>query len=81
MNRLRQFCAATVLTLMLVFAVFAGEIATGVIPPPPPPQHTAIMGGIATGVTISDESSIETAFVDPVTMFTLNILQSVLALF
>jgi hypothetical protein len=83
MNRLRQFCIVVVLTFALNFSAFAGEMATGVVqpPPPPPPQAASVMGEMATGVTATDEESAETSVVDPVTAFTLDILQSLLSLF
>jgi hypothetical protein len=80
MNRLRQFCAATVLTLMLVFTVFAGDMATGYIQPPP--QESAVSGDMATGDTDPTLTSITTdPYIDPVTRHALSLLQSLLSLF
>jgi hypothetical protein len=82
MNRLRQFCAATVLTLSIALTVFAGDMATGVAQlPPPPPQAVSAIGDVNCGCTVTNEESTETSLVDPVTEFTLNILQSFLSLF
>jgi hypothetical protein len=81
MNRLRHFCAATVLTLTFAFAVFAGDMATGVVQSPPPPTHASVIGDISCGFTAMHKTTTETSFVDPVTQFTLNIMRSVLALF
>ena len=81
MKPLRQLCAITVLTLMLASSALAGEMATGAVPPPPDPP-ASMMGDIQNGFTGTDgTSSTETTFVDPVTAFTLNILQSMLSLF
>jgi len=80
MNRVRQFCAATVLTLVLTFAVFAGDMATGYVQTPP--QQSAVAGDMATGDTATDEiSSAKPISIDPVTGLALNILQSLLTLF
>lgn len=38
MNRIRQFCAATVLTLFLTLTCFGGEMRTGISDPPPEPK-------------------------------------------
>jgi hypothetical protein len=81
MKHLRQLCAAAVLTLMLAFSAFAGNIECGAVPPPPDPP-ASVTGDIHCGVTATDRtSSDEAAFVDPATDFTLNILRSVLSLF
>ena len=68
MDRLRQFCAVVVLTFVLSFSAFAGEMATGAVSEPPSEQ-TSVTGEMATGC------------VDPVTEFGLTILQSLLSLF
>jgi hypothetical protein len=83
MKHLRQLCAVAVLTFALTLSAFAGDIHTGDIPPPPPIDPSkSIMGDMATGITAVDgRSSTEATFADPVTDFTLNILQSVLSLF
>jgi hypothetical protein len=82
MNRLRQFCAATVLTLVLVFTVFAGDMATGYVQPPPQQQQSAFSGDMATGDTATNLTPITGAtYIDPVTGHALSILQSLLSLF
>jgi hypothetical protein len=83
MNRLHQFCGVVVLTFALSFSTFAGEMATGALPPPPPPppQTASVMGDMQCGFTATNEESTETSYVDPVTEFTLNILQGLLSLF
>ena len=79
MNRLRQFCAATVLTLMLVLTVFAGDMATGHVPPP---QESAVSGDMATGSTDPTQTPITAdPYIDPVTRHALSLLQSLLSLF
>jgi hypothetical protein len=81
MKHLRQLCATGVLTCSLALSAFAGDIHCGDVPPPPDPP-ASVMGNMATGITATDRtSSAEDAFADPVTEFTLNILQSVLSLF
>lgn len=81
MKHLRQLCAIAILTFSLASSTFAGQIDCGVVDPPPTPP-AAITGQMATGITAADErSSTENTFADPVTDFTLNILQSVLSLF
>lgn len=37
MKKIRDFCAATTLLIMLSVSVVAGDISTNVVPPPPPP--------------------------------------------
>lgn len=80
MKHLRHFCLASTLTFALAFSAFAGDINCGVAPPPPTPP-AALTSQIDTGVTTTSEESTETSFVDPLTEFTLNILQNLLALF
>jgi hypothetical protein len=81
MKHLRQFCVSAALTLALTLSAFAGTIDCGSVPPPPP-QETTLSGDIECGFVMTNEtSSTETASVDPMADFTLNILQSVLALF
>ena len=81
MKHLRQFCAIAVLTFALASSTFAGDIQCGVVEPSPNSQ-ASMTGEMATGITATDRtSSAETAFVDPVTDFTLDILRSVLSLF
>ncbi|HEV7376894.1 MAG TPA: hypothetical protein VGN95_19415 [Pyrinomonadaceae bacterium] len=81
MKPLRQLCAIAVLTFTLASFAFAGDIQCGVVDPPPNPP-ASVMGDMATGITAADgRSSTESTFADPVTDFTLDILQSVLSLF
>ncbi len=80
MKHLRHFCIASVLTFALTFSAFAGDINCGVVSPPPTPP-APLTGQMTTGVTATNEESSETSFVDPVTEFTLNILQGLLSLF
>ena len=80
MKSLRQFSITAVLTFAITISAFAGQMATGAVPPPPEPPATTT-SEIVTGVTATDETGIETAFIDPITGIALNILQSLLALF
>ena len=80
MKCLRRFCFASVLTFALTLSAFAGDIHTGAVPPPP--DTPIATRDIDCGVIQTSENSIsETASVDPMTELTLNILQSVMALF
>jgi len=85
MKNLRQFCAAIVITLVLTFSAFAGDInAPGVStqpPPPPPPSATGEIGrsGIlcTSGMTCSGAAAL-----GPLTEITLKImLESMLSYF
>ena len=67
MKTLRQFCAASVLTLSLACSVFAGDITTGVTSTPPPPatlegqlDTPSLQGQMST--TVSDEAAEESLF-------------------
>lgn len=80
MNRLRQFCATSVLLFTLTLSTFAGDIHCGVVDPPA--QQSAANSEMATGdaattVTSGDED----LFIDPVTGLALDILQSLLSVF
>lgn len=77
MKHLRHFCLASALTFALTFSAFAGDINCGVVSPPPDPPASVMREG----VTAMNEESTETFFVDPVTEFTLNILQGLMSLF
>lgn len=78
MKHLRHFCLASALTFALAFSAFAGDINCGILsaPPIPPPPVT---GQMTTGTTETSET--DTSFIDPMTEFTLNILQGLLSLF
>jgi hypothetical protein len=73
MKNFRKFFATTVLTLVVAFPAFAGEILLpGVIDQPPPPPQSAVTGNIQTpGVSA----------LDPVTETALSLLQSILSIF
>lgn len=71
MNRFRQLCATTLLTMLLAAStVLAGNLPQGVIAPPP--AETSVTGNLPQGLTSA---------IDPVTEFTLSLLQSLLSLF
>lgn len=86
MNRVRQLCAITLLTVVLAASTaLAGNMPTGVTSPPPPESVTGQMPG---GVTSSSEASVTgdmplgvASEIDPVTELMLSLLQSVLSLF
>jgi hypothetical protein len=71
MERLRHFCAATILTFTFTLVAFAGDMQCGVTSESPS-QQTSITGDMATGATVT---------VDPITGLALDILQSLLSLF
>lgn len=83
MKNLRQLCITLVITLALIPAAFAGDMATGVTNPPPPPAtsatstqsgvQTEVAGDMATG---SSEANAGNSVVE----IALNLLESVLAL-
>lgn len=80
MKNLRRFCAAAVLTSVLAFSAFAGDISCpGVIPPP---QPLMISETDTPGATSTGETSVpgEVAL-DPVTEAALGLLQNLLSLF
>jgi hypothetical protein len=80
MKVLRQFCAVTVLTIMLAQIVPAeeGVIHPGVIPPPPPTTNGVIHPGLTDpGEEINEEDEP----IDLVTEMTLSFVQNLLALF
>ena len=67
MKHLRHFSVVTILTFMLTLSAFAGDMECGVVASPP--HQASVTGDMATG------------YVDPVTEFTLNVLQSLLSMF
>jgi hypothetical protein len=73
MKKLRQFCSAVALMLLLTFAAIAGDIqAPGVAVEPPPPPQTALTG---------DMGSPKAVALDPLTEITLKMLESILSIF
>lgn len=80
MNNVQRLCASVALTLALTVSVFAGQIDIGKTPPPPPTSVTAA-GQIDTGVASSDATPNGETTAESLTEITLNLLQSVLALF
>ena len=92
MNRVRQVCATTLLTIVLTASsTLAGNMPYGVTSPPPPPPQESVIGQMPGGVTSSSPSSDAsvtgdmpmgvTSAINPVMEFTLGLLQSVFALF
>lgn len=82
MKVLRQFCAVTVLTVVLAHAAFAeeGVIHPGIIPPPPPPP-TSTNGVIHPGSPAPGEEPVEDDGTDDLmTEITLSIVRNLLAL-
>jgi hypothetical protein len=91
MKRVRQLCAITLLSIVLAASpALAGNMPIIGAPLPPPPQEsvTGDMPMGATSSSTSTETSVVgqipygvTSSVDPVTEFTLGLLQSLLSLF
>ena len=88
MNRIRQLCAISLLTLVLTASPsLAGEMPFGVTSTPPSTE-TSAAGHLPQGVTSSSETSVtgdmpmgDTSEIDPVTGLALSLLKSLLALF
>lgn len=91
MNRVRQLCATTRLAVVLAASpALAGNMPIGGTPLPPPPPQESIIGDLPMGANSSSPSpdaSVAgqipygvTSSVDPVTEFTLSLLQSLLSL-
>jgi|GEM_PF-984741 len=86
MKVLRQFCAVTVLTIVLAqFTLADGTIHPGIAPPPPPPSPTACCGVVepvppSSGEELNNDND-EDTLTDLVTETALNLVQSLLALF
>lgn len=91
MNRFRQLCAITLLTVLLSASpVLAGDMPCGVTSPLPPTENSATgqMPGGASSTSTSTGASLTgdmpqgvTLAIDPATEFTLSLLQSVFSLF
>lgn len=85
MKTSRQFCATFILTLVLAFSTFAGEIGfPGATNPAPPPQQQASITGdtqFSGATSAGDMSGISMTALDPVTEATLSLLQSLILLF
>jgi hypothetical protein len=85
MKTFRQFIATAVLTLVLTFPAFAGEIQSpGVAnPPPPPSQQSSVTGDMSCpGVASTGEiPGPGVVALDPVIGTALSLLQSVLSIF
>jgi hypothetical protein len=92
MNRVRQLCAVTLLTVVLpTSSALAGDMPLGISSPPPSPTEHVIAGQMPCGITSSSPSSDASltgnmpqgivSGIDPVTESMLGLLQSVLALF
>lgn len=76
MKRIQRLIATFVLTLALALSAAAGNMPTpGIQQPSPSTEATGNMPG--PGVVTTDSTS----GIDPVTAFTLNLLQNLLALF
>lgn len=80
MNHLRQLCAIVVLTLVLTFAAFAGEMDTpGIATTPPPSQPVSVTGDMQTGASVSSDN--ECATTDAVVEFALGLMRGAMSLF
>ena len=92
MNRVRLLCATTLLTVVLAASpALAGDMPLGITSLPPSPARASVAGDMPGGVTSTAPSSDASvtgempqgvmSAIDPVTEFTLSLLQSVLSLF
>lgn len=73
MKRLRLLLAASLLLVTLaIVPAMAGQMPGGITSTPPPPAESSATGEMPFGATPA---------IDPVTEFTLSLLQSLLALF
>ena len=85
MKHLRRFCAVMLLTLSLSFSAFAGDILIPGATTQPTPKSSSISATSATP-TGEDSSTGDILIpgahaLDPVTEFTLSLLQNLLSLF
>jgi hypothetical protein len=84
MKHVRRFCATIVLTLALSFSAFAGDILIPGATTQPTPQQKSSM---TSAMPEAEDSSTGDILIpgadalDPVTQFTLSLLQSLLSLF
>lgn len=82
MKPLRQLLATAALACVLASSVIAGDIQCGDVPPPPPPDPPAsIASTTPVETTLTSGTSSDTSYIDPLSEFTLSLLQSVLSLF
>lgn len=65
MNCFRQLCAVSMMSLMMAFSAFAGQMSCPVASPSPPTDLTVVAGDLGTSIA----------------EITLNLMQGVLALF
>lgn len=78
MKKLRQLCIASVFTLALTTATFAGEIQTPGSPQPPPPtQSSATTPGEISTPGIQSPQALSNSVAD----IALNLLQTMLSMF
>jgi hypothetical protein len=81
MKNLQRFCATVVLTLVLAFSAFAGDILIPGATNPPSRQQSSITGDISIpGATATGDISFPGA-VDPVTEAVLSLAQGLMLLF
>ena len=71
MKKIRDFCAATTLLIVLSVSVVAGDISTNVVPPPPPPASVTTEPGNITNDETQNAIESETLIAE----ITLSLLQ------
>jgi hypothetical protein len=83
MKKLQQFCPVVVLTLVLTFSAFGGDISIPGATSPTPPPPSSVAGDMGTpGATATGEIQFPGVVkLDPVTEAALSLLQSILFLF
>jgi hypothetical protein len=81
MKHLRHFCLAVALTFALAAAALAGDINCGIVSLPSDPPPASIVEEMPDGDTAKNGESTGDSFADPLTEFTLSILQGLLSLF
>jgi hypothetical protein len=77
MKTLRQLTASALLLLVLSLPALAGDMHCPVVPPPPPPEEMTRQASISESATAGEE----TTELNPLTEFSLLMLQGALALF